>query len=111
MRLDGHEHPAAAIFRGILDQVAEHFIKVLALDPDLGAMVAGDVDGDVLVKPVDRALHRLQALPHRRSRLRGGAAADGAGAGEVVVDLAPHHRGFAADRVVEVGRAARSRHW
>ena len=34
-----------------------------------------------------------------------GAAADGAGAGEMVVDLAAHHRGLAADGVGEVGRS------
>ena len=35
LRLDRHEHPAAAIFGGILDQIAEHFVEVLALDADL----------------------------------------------------------------------------
>ena len=32
--LDGDEDPAAAIFGGILDQVAEHLVEILALDPD-----------------------------------------------------------------------------
>ena len=73
--LDRHEHPAAAIFGGILDEVAEHFVEVLALDPDLRLVIAGDVDGDVLVQPVDRALDGLEAFPHARARLgrrRGG---------------------------------------
>ena len=61
--LDGHEHPAAAIFGGILDQIAEHFVEVLALDADLGLAVAGDVDGDALVHPLDRALDRFEAVP------------------------------------------------
>src|SRR6476620_7568538 len=65
--LDGHEHPSAAIFRGILDQVAEHFVEVLALDPDLRLMVAGDVDRDAFVESIDGALDSLQALPHRRA--------------------------------------------
>ena len=47
--LDRHEHPAAAIFCGVFDQVTEHFIQVLALDPDLCRPVAGDVHGDAFV--------------------------------------------------------------
>ena len=90
LRLDRHEHAAAAIFRGIFDQVAEHFVEVLALDPDLRLVVAGDVDGDVLVEPVDRALDRFEALPHAsrapgprrggrsRGRGRGGGRPGGA---------------------------------
>ena len=42
--IDGDEHAAAAIFRGILDQVAEHFVEVLALDPRPARVIAGDVD-------------------------------------------------------------------
>ena len=76
-----------------------------------GLLVAGDVDGDVLVEPVDRALDRLEAVPDRRAGLGRGAAADGAGAGEMVVDLAAHRRRLAADGVGEVGRCARWRRW
>ena len=101
--LDRHEHAAAAIFGGILDQVAEHFVEVLALDADFDGLVAGKVDGDLAVKRVDRALDRLGAFPHDDARLDRGAAADGAGAGEVMVDLAAHGRCLAADRVGEVG--------
>src|SRR4051812_36654756 len=54
--LDRHEHAAAAIFCGILDQVAEHFVDILALDPDLHPAVARNVHGDVLVEAVDCAL-------------------------------------------------------
>src|SRR3954447_3944379 len=64
--LDRHEHAAAAIFGGILDEVAEHFVKILAFNPDLRAVIAGDVDGDALVKAVHSALHRLEAFPDRR---------------------------------------------
>ena len=102
--LDGDEHSAAAIFGGILDQVADHLVQVLALDPHLRAVVAGDVDGDVLVQAVDRALHRLEALPHGCPRLRRGAPADGARPGEMVIDLAAHRRRLADHRRVEVGR-------
>ena len=35
-RLDRDEHPATAIFRGILNEVAEHLVEVLPLDADLG---------------------------------------------------------------------------
>ena len=63
--LDRHEHAAAAIFGGILDEVAEHFVEVLALDADLDGLVAGEVDGDLVVERVDRALDRLGAVPHR----------------------------------------------
>jgi hypothetical protein len=54
---------------------------------------------------VDRALHRLQAFPHAGAGLGRGAAADGAGAGEVVVDLAAHGGRLAADGVVKLGIA------
>ena len=66
-------------------------------------LVAGEVDGDVLVEPVDRALDRFEAVPDRGAGLGRGAAADGAGAGEMVVDLAAHRRRLAADGVGEVG--------
>ena len=69
------------------------------------SLVAGDVDGDAFVQPVDRALHRLEAFPHRRARLRRGAAADRPGPGEMVVDLAPHDQGLAAHGVGKVRRA------
>ena len=75
LRLDGDEHPSAAIFGGILDEVAEHLVEVLALDPDLRPAVAGDIDGDAFVKAVDRALDRLEAFPHAtraNGRRRGG---------------------------------------
>ena len=68
VRLDRHEHPAAAIFGGILDQVAEHLVEVLPLDPDLRLLVAGDVDGDVLVEPVDGALRPPRALSQTGAR-------------------------------------------
>src|SRR5207253_4324818 len=41
--MDGDEDPAAAIFRGILDQVAEHFVQILALDAHGGLLVASEV--------------------------------------------------------------------
>src|ERR671913_506242 len=102
-RLDGHEHAAAAVFCGILDQIADHLVEVLALDPHLRLAVPGDVDGDVLVQPVERALDGLEALPHQRARLGRCPAADGARPGEVVVDLAAHHRRLPAHGVREVG--------
>ena len=37
VRLDRDEHAAAAIFRGILDEVADHLVEVLPLDADLRA--------------------------------------------------------------------------
>ena len=102
--LDRDEHPAATIFRGILDQVADHLVQVLALDPRLRAVIAGDIDGDVLVQAVDRSLHRLDALPHGCARLRRGAPADGPRPGEMVIDLATHDGDFADHRRVQVGR-------
>ena len=102
--LDRHEHAAAAIFCGILDQVSDHLVEVLSFDSDLRLFVAGDVDRDVLVEPVDGALDRVDAFPHRRPGMGGGAAADRPGAGQVMVDLPPHHRRFAADGLVEVRR-------
>ena len=75
-------------------------------------LVAGEVDGDVLVEPVDRALDRLERGPDRRARLGGGAAADRAGAGEMVVDLAPHRRSPRGSTVsAEIRRPWRWRHW
>ena len=68
-------------------------------------LVAGDVDRDALVHPVDRALDRLEAFPHHRPGLGRGAAADRPGASEVVVDLAAHHGRLAADGVVQIGGA------
>ena len=100
---DGHEHAPAAVFRGILDEVAEHFVEILALHPDLGGTVAGDVDGDAFMHPLDRALDGLQALPHPCAGLGRGAAADGARAGEVVIDLAAHHRRLSAHDIVQLG--------
>src|SRR5690606_8934345 len=38
--LHRHEHAAAAIFGGILDQIAEHFVEILALDPNDRLLVA-----------------------------------------------------------------------
>ena len=38
-RLHGHEDAAAAIFGGILDQIAEHLVEILALDPDRRLLV------------------------------------------------------------------------
>ncbi len=104
LRLDRHEHPAAAIFGGILDEVAEHLVEVLPLDPDLRLVIAGDVDRHPFVQPFDRALHRFQAVPDARSRLRRRAAADRSRAGEVVVDLPAHHQRLAADGVGKVRR-------
>ena len=60
--LDRDEHPAAAIFGGILDEIAEHFVEVLALDADFDGLVAGEVDGDVV-----RRGGRPRAGPPRRS--------------------------------------------
>ena len=99
-RLDGHEHAAAAIFGGIFDQIAEHFVQILALDPHRRLLVAGEIDGDVRIEPRDRPLDRLQRRPDRRAGMGGGAAADRAGAGEMVVDLAAHRR-----RLADHGRA------
>ena len=100
-----------AIFGGVLDQIAEHLVEVLPLDPDLRVLVADDVDRDVGVEGRHRPLDRLDAVPHGRPGLGRGAAADRPGAGEVVVDLAPHHRGLADHRIVEVGANGRWRHW
>ena len=111
LALDRDKHASAAIFRGILDEVAEHLVEVLPLDPDLGLLIAGDIDGHAFVKPVDRALDRLEAFPHARPRMGGGAASDRARPGEMVVDLAAHDERLAADGVGEVGRVARSPHW
>ena len=69
-----------------------------------GVLVAGDVDGDVWIEGRHRPLDRLDAFPHGCPRLGRGAAADRPGAGQMVVDLPPHHRRFADHRVVEVGR-------
>ena len=44
---DRHEHAAAAIFGGILDQIAEHLVEILPLDPDRRLLVAGEIDGDI----------------------------------------------------------------
>src|SRR3954463_15694660 len=99
---DRDEHPSAAIFRGIVDEVAEHLVQILALDPNLGLMIAGDIDGDTFVKAVDGALNRLEALPHARARLRRRATADGAGSGEVVIDLTAHDQRFSDYGFVQV---------
>ena len=90
MAFDGDEHPAVAIFGGILDEVADHLVEILPLDPDFGLLVASDVDGDILVKPVDSPLDRIDAIPHAGSRLARRAASDRPCAGEMMVDLAPH---------------------
>ena len=63
------------------------------------------------VEPVDRALDGLEAFPDRRPGMGGGAAADRAGAGEMMIDLAAHHQCLAADGVSKVRRVARSRRW
>ena len=68
-------------------------------------MIAGNVDRDALVEPVDGALDRLEAFPDAGARLGRGAAADRPGAGEMVIDLAAHHQRLAADGVGKVGRA------
>ena len=111
LRLDRHEHPPATIFGGILDEVAEHFVEVLALDPDLRLMIAGDVDRDALMEPVDRALDRLEADPHARAGLSRGAPADRPRPGEMMVDLAAHHERFAASRFRPGPANSQSRRW
>ena len=59
---------------------------------------------DFRIEPGDRALDRLDALEHVGARMAHRAAADGAGAGEVVVDLAAHRRRLAQHGLVEIGR-------
>ena len=73
--LDRHEHAPAAIFCGIFDEVAEHFIQVLPFHADLSIVAARDVDRHILVEPVDRSLNGLQAFPDRGPRLHGRAPA------------------------------------
>jgi hypothetical protein len=89
---DGDEDTPAAIFRGVFHEVAEHLVQILALDAHGGILVAGKIDGDMLVEPVDGPFDRLKRGPDFRARLGAGAAADRAGAGEMVVDLAAHRR-------------------
>jgi hypothetical protein len=62
-RVDGHEYPPMAIFGGILDQVAEHFVEVLAFDLHLGPLSPAMSIVTLLIEPVDRSLDRLDAVP------------------------------------------------
>src|SRR5690606_11064043 len=90
----GREHAAAAIFGGIFDEVAEHLVEILPFDPGHRLLVAGEVDGDILIKPADRALDRFQRRPDRRPRLGAGPPSDRPCPRQMVVDLAPHRRRF-----------------
>jgi hypothetical protein len=38
--IDGDENAAAAVFGGVLDQVAENLVEILALDGHRGQLVA-----------------------------------------------------------------------
>ena len=71
LRADRHEHAAAAIFGGILDQIAEHLVEILPLDMRPAASLSPvDVDADI----GDRAA-RPRARPLRGSaRHRRGCA-------------------------------------
>ena len=67
-------------------------------------LVAVHVDPRILIEMAHRALDRLQAGPDLGPALRCAAPADGAGAGEMMVDLAPHRRRLAHDRFAQVRR-------
>ncbi len=102
LRADRHEHAAAAIFRGVLDQIAQHLIEVLPLDMHRQIVRAVDVDADMAVQRPDRAFDRFQARPDLRPAVRRPAPADRAGAGEVMIDLAAHRARLADHRLAEI---------
>src|SRR3546814_20506600 len=88
--LDRHEDAAAAIFGRVLDEVAEHLVQVLTFHADGGALVAGEIDGDVFIEARPRPLDGLHPRPDLRPRLGAGAAADGARAGAMVFAMPAH---------------------
>src|SRR3546814_21164740 len=69
--LDRHEDAAAAIFGRVLDEVAEHLVQVLTFHADGGALVAGEIDGDVFIAARPRTLDGLQRRPDLQERKSG----------------------------------------
>src|SRR3546814_17049922 len=102
--LDRHEDAAAAIFGRVLDEVAEHLVQVLTFHADGGALVAGEIDGDVFIDARNRPLDGLQRRPDLGPPPAAGAAADGAGRGGMGIDR-PAHGGRYAGEGIGTGRA------
>ena len=69
---------------------------------DLQVVGAVHVDADVAIELRDRALDRFDAGADIGAAVRGAAAADRAGAGEMMIDLPPHGPRFAHDGFAEV---------
>src|SRR3546814_4828601 len=80
---DLDEHAAAAIFGRVFEQVSDQFVEVLPLDARDERLVACRIETHVGIEGGDRARDAFDAVPDIGARLRGAAAADGAGAGEI----------------------------
>ena len=96
---------------GIVDQIAQHFLKVLLFTAKGRLAVAGQIDQHLaLVDAPHGARDGFQRRPHGRAGGGGRAAAGSAGAGQLMIDMAAHHLhlGFdgAGQRIVAAKRFA-----
>src|SRR3546814_8790855 len=67
---DGHKDAAPAIFGGVLDQIAQHFIQVLPFHANYGCLVSVNVQSHIRIEPAYRPLHSDQARPDFGTAMR-----------------------------------------
>src|SRR3546814_3128612 len=89
---DGHKDAAPAIFGGVLDQIAQHFIQVLPFHANYGCLVSVNVQSHIRIEPAYRPLHSDQARPDFGPAMRRPSPTHRARAGEVMVNLTSEER-------------------
>ncbi len=93
-----HFDARAAPFAGVIDEIAQHLLQILALAAKHQARLANDLDGDAAIAV--KTKQRAPKILDRRGHL--GADADDAARGgrarprQVVIDLAAHRRDLPA---------------
>src|SRR3546814_12519149 len=83
-----------AIFGGVLDQIAQHFIQVLPFHANYGCLVSVNVQSHIRIEPAYRPLHRDQARPDFGPALRRPTPPPRASAGGVMFTITPQGRGM-----------------
>src|SRR3546814_10408546 len=76
-----------AIFGGVLDQIAQHFIQVLPFHANYGCLVSVNVQSHIRIEPAYRPLHSDQARPDFGPAMRRPSPTHRARAGAVMVNL------------------------
>ena len=106
----GDAHGRSRPFAGVVEQVAEHLVEILAFDADeVGdSYVRREGKRALRVQPRQRPDETGGRLGDRGPAAEPGARRSRARVGEVVVDLAPHPIDFLANRRREIGVAGRS---